>query len=80
MVKYDLFVMIEYVIQKIGNEGIYYVGYLQGIEQVFVGFSFNFELGRKVKIFFVFVFVGNMLGIESLVKFLVLFVKDFEVN
>lgn len=78
MAKYDLPAMIEYVIQKTGNEGIYYAGHSQGTEQAFAGFSLNPELGRKVKTFFALAPVGNMSGIESPVKLLAPFAKDFE--
>nr|XP_034304031.1 gastric triacylglycerol lipase isoform X2 [Crassostrea gigas] len=78
MAKYDLPAMIEYVIQQTGNEGIYYAGHSQGTEQAFAGFSLNPELGRKVKTFFALAPVGNMSGIESPVKLLAPFAKDFE--
>ena len=80
MAKYDLPAMIEYVIQKTGNEGIYYAGHSQGTEQAFAGFGLNPDLGRKVKTFFALAPVSNISGIESPIKLLAPFAKNFEVK
>ncbi|XP_048194702.1 lysosomal acid lipase/cholesteryl ester hydrolase-like [Perognathus longimembris pacificus] len=52
MAKYDLPASIDYILNKTGQEQLYYVGYSQGSTIGFIGFSQFPELAQKIKIFF----------------------------
>ncbi|KAM6306379.1 lipase member M-like [Aegotheles albertisi] len=52
MAVYDLPATINYILQKTGQEQLYYVGYSQGTTTGFVAFSSIPELDRKIKMFF----------------------------
>ncbi|KAM6091997.1 LOW QUALITY PROTEIN: putative lysosomal acid lipase/cholesteryl ester hydrolase [Theristicus caerulescens] len=52
MTMYDLPATINYILQKTGQEQLYYVAYSQGTITGFIAFSSIPELDRKIKIFF----------------------------
>ncbi|KAJ7397299.1 Lipase member M [Pitangus sulphuratus] len=52
MAMYDLPATINYILQKTGQEQLYYVAYSQGTTTGFVTFSSIPELDRKIKMFF----------------------------
>ncbi|KFV19404.1 Lipase member M, partial [Tauraco erythrolophus] len=52
MAMYDLPAMINYILQKTGQEQLYYVAYSQGTTTGFIAFSSIPELDRKIKMFF----------------------------
>ncbi|NWH82392.1 LICH hydrolase, partial [Piaya cayana] len=52
MAMYDLPAMIDFVLQKTGQQQIYYVGHSQGCTIALIAFSSMPELARKVKMFF----------------------------
>uniref|UniRef100_A0A8B9PKE1 Partial AB-hydrolase lipase domain-containing protein n=1 Tax=Apteryx owenii TaxID=8824 RepID=A0A8B9PKE1_APTOW len=52
MAMYDLPATINYILQKTGQEQLYYVAYSQGTTTGFVAFSSIPELDRKIKMFF----------------------------
>ncbi|XP_039409835.1 lysosomal acid lipase/cholesteryl ester hydrolase-like [Corvus cornix cornix] len=52
MAIYDLPATINYILQKTGQEQLYYVGYSQGTTTGFIAFSSIPELDRKIKMFF----------------------------
>ncbi|NWX15041.1 LIPM Lipase, partial [Aegotheles bennettii] len=52
MAMYDLPATINYILQKTGQEQLYYVGYCQGTTTGFIAFSSIPELDRKIKMFF----------------------------
>uniref|UniRef100_H0Z3B2 Lipase n=1 Tax=Taeniopygia guttata TaxID=59729 RepID=H0Z3B2_TAEGU len=49
---YDLPACINYILQKTGQEQLYYVAYSQGTTAGFIAFSSIPELDRKIKMFF----------------------------
>ncbi|NXU95336.1 LIPM Lipase, partial [Xiphorhynchus elegans] len=49
---YDLPAMINYILQKTGQEQLYYVAFSQGTTEGFIAFSSIPELDRKIKMFF----------------------------
>ncbi|XP_039927160.1 lysosomal acid lipase/cholesteryl ester hydrolase-like [Hirundo rustica] len=49
---YDLPATINYILQKTGQEQLYYVAYSQGTTTGFIAFSSIPELDRKIKMFF----------------------------
>ncbi|NXC17076.1 LICH hydrolase, partial [Corythaeola cristata] len=51
MAMYDLPAMIDFVLQKTGQQQIYYVGHSQGCTIAFIAFSSMPELARKIKMF-----------------------------
>uniref|UniRef100_A0A8D0P1S1 Lipase n=1 Tax=Sus scrofa TaxID=9823 RepID=A0A8D0P1S1_PIG len=52
MAKYDLPATINFILEKTGQEQLYYVGHSQGTTIAFVAFSTNPELAKRIKIFF----------------------------
>uniref|UniRef100_A0A8C8BQA0 AB hydrolase-1 domain-containing protein n=1 Tax=Otus sunia TaxID=257818 RepID=A0A8C8BQA0_9STRI len=52
MAMYDLPAMINYILQKTGQEQLFYVAYSQGTTTGFIAFSSIPELDRKIKMFF----------------------------
>ncbi|XP_073934922.1 lipase member K isoform X1 [Castor canadensis] len=52
MAKYDLPATINLIIEKTGQERLYYVGHSQGTTIAFIAFSTNPELAKRIKIFF----------------------------
>ncbi|XP_074780280.1 lipase member M-like [Athene noctua] len=52
MAMYDLPAMINYILQKTGQEQLYFVAYSQGTTTGFIAFSSIPELDRKIKMFF----------------------------
>lgn len=52
MAKYDLPASINYILNKTGQEQLYYVGHSQGCTIGFIAFSQMPELAKKVKMFF----------------------------
>ncbi|XP_074965866.1 lipase member M-like [Phalacrocorax aristotelis] len=52
MAMYDLPAMINYILQKTGQEQLYYVAYSQGTTTGFIAFSSIPELDHKIKMFF----------------------------
>ncbi|KAJ8789280.1 hypothetical protein J1605_021807 [Eschrichtius robustus] len=57
MAKYDLPATINFIIEKTGQERLYYVGHSQGTTTgvfgaTFIAFSTNPELAKRIKIFF----------------------------
>uniref|UniRef100_A0A671G2M3 Lipase n=2 Tax=Rhinolophus ferrumequinum TaxID=59479 RepID=A0A671G2M3_RHIFE len=52
MAKYDLPDTINFIVEKTGQERLYYVGHSQGTTIAFIAFSTNPELAKRIKIFF----------------------------
>ncbi|XP_032738937.1 lipase member K isoform X2 [Lontra canadensis] len=52
MAGYDLPATIDFIVEKTGQERIYYVGHSQGTTIAFIAFSTNPELAKRIKIFF----------------------------
>ncbi|XP_007537843.1 lipase member M isoform X2 [Erinaceus europaeus] len=52
MARFDLPAVINFILQKTGQEKIYYVGYSQGTTMGFIAFSTMPELAQKIKTFF----------------------------
>ncbi|XP_053441082.1 lipase member K [Nycticebus coucang] len=52
MSKYDLPATINFILEKTGQEQLYYVGHSQGTTIAFIAFSTNPELAKKIKLFF----------------------------
>ncbi|NXT77745.1 LIPM Lipase, partial [Zapornia atra] len=52
MAMYDLPATINYILQKTGQDQLYYVAYSQGTTTGFIAFSSIPELDRKIKMFF----------------------------
>uniref|UniRef100_A0A8D2MD80 Lipase n=1 Tax=Zonotrichia albicollis TaxID=44394 RepID=A0A8D2MD80_ZONAL len=52
MAMYDLPASINYILQRTGQEQLYYVAYSQGTTTGFIAFSSIPELDRKIKMFF----------------------------
>ncbi|XP_037660351.1 lipase member K [Choloepus didactylus] len=52
MAKYDLPATIDFIIEKTGQEQLFYVGHSQGTTIAFIAFSTNPELAKRIKIFF----------------------------
>ncbi|XP_077876477.1 lipase member K isoform X3 [Ictidomys tridecemlineatus] len=52
MAKYDLPATINLIIEKTGQEQLFYVGHSQGTTIAFIAFSTNPELAKRIKIFF----------------------------
>ncbi|XP_008114517.2 lipase member M [Anolis carolinensis] len=49
---YDLSAIVNFILEKTGQEKIYYVGHEQGSTIAFIGFSILPQLAEKIKIFF----------------------------
>lgn len=52
MAKYDLPASINFILNKTGQENVYYVGHSQGTTIGFIAFSQNPELAKRIKVFF----------------------------
>ncbi|XP_038180420.1 lysosomal acid lipase/cholesteryl ester hydrolase isoform X2 [Arvicola amphibius] len=52
MAKYDLPASINYIVNKTGQEQVYYLGHSQGTTVGFIAFSQMPELAKKIKMFF----------------------------
>ncbi|KAI5154819.1 lipase member M isoform X2 [Manis pentadactyla] len=52
MARFDLPAVINFILQKTGQEKIYYVGYSQGTTMAFIAFSTMPELAQKIKMYF----------------------------
>nr|XP_035935230.1 lipase member K isoform X4 [Halichoerus grypus] len=52
MANYDLPATINFIVEKTGQERLYYVGHSQGTTIAFIAFSTNPELAKRIKIFF----------------------------
>ncbi|ETE61659.1 Lipase member M, partial [Ophiophagus hannah] len=52
MAKYDLPAVVNFILQKTGQQQLYYVGYSQGAAIGFLAFSTMPELAQKIKMFF----------------------------
>ncbi|XP_040480123.1 lipase member K isoform X2 [Ursus maritimus] len=52
MANYDLPATIKFIVEKTGQERVYYVGHSQGTTIAFIAFSTNPELAKRIKIFF----------------------------
>ncbi|XP_058154821.1 lipase member K [Dasypus novemcinctus] len=52
MGKYDLPATIDFIVEKTGQERLFYVGHSQGTTIAFIAFSTNPELAKRIKIFF----------------------------
>ncbi|KAM6266182.1 LOW QUALITY PROTEIN: lipase member M-like [Porphyrio hochstetteri] len=50
--KFDLPAAINFILQKTGQENLYYIGYSQGTTIAFIAFSIMPELAQKIKLFF----------------------------
>ncbi|XP_034994244.1 lysosomal acid lipase/cholesteryl ester hydrolase-like [Zootoca vivipara] len=51
MAKYDLPAAIDYVLQKTGQEQLFYIGHSQGTTMAFIAFSTNPKLAAKIKLY-----------------------------
>ncbi|KAL9846823.1 lipase member M-like isoform 1-T1 [Geothlypis trichas] len=52
MAKFDLPAAINFILEKTGQEKLYYIGYSQGTTIAFIAFSTMPELAQKIKLFF----------------------------
>ncbi|XP_062989010.1 lipase member M-like [Elgaria multicarinata webbii] len=52
MAKYDLPAVLNFILQKTGQQQLYYVGYSQGTTIAFIAFSTMPELAQKIKMYF----------------------------
>ncbi|XP_044610642.1 lipase member M isoform X1 [Equus asinus] len=52
MARFDLPAVVNFILQKTGQEKIYYVGYSQGTTMGFIAFSTMPELAGKIKMYF----------------------------
>uniref|UniRef100_A0A452IM37 Lipase n=1 Tax=Gopherus agassizii TaxID=38772 RepID=A0A452IM37_9SAUR len=52
MAMYDLPALVDFILQKTGQQNLYYVGYSQGCTIAFIAFSAMPHLAQKIKIFF----------------------------
>nr|XP_003409296.2 lipase member K [Loxodonta africana] len=52
MAKYDLPATVNFIVEKTGQERLFYVGHSQGTTIAFIAFSTNPELAKRIKIFF----------------------------
>ncbi|XP_019394163.1 PREDICTED: lysosomal acid lipase/cholesteryl ester hydrolase-like [Crocodylus porosus] len=52
MAKYDLPAVINFIVQKTGQEKLHYVGHSQGTTIAFIAFSTMPQLARRIKVFF----------------------------
>ncbi|XP_006880458.1 PREDICTED: lipase member K [Elephantulus edwardii] len=65
MAKYDLPDTIDFIIEKTGQQRLFYVGHSQGTTLAFIAFSENPELARRIKIFFAFAPVATVKYTEN---------------
>ncbi|XP_067408885.1 lysosomal acid lipase/cholesteryl ester hydrolase-like [Emydura macquarii macquarii] len=52
MAKYDLPAVIDFIVQKTGQEQLYYVGHSQGTTIAFIAFSTMPQLAQRIKMYF----------------------------
>ncbi|NWX14113.1 LIPM Lipase, partial [Aegotheles bennettii] len=52
MAKFDLPAAINFILEKTGQEKLYYIGYSQGTTIAFIAFSTMPELAQKIKLYF----------------------------
>ncbi|XP_010192027.1 PREDICTED: lipase member M-like isoform X2 [Mesitornis unicolor] len=52
MAKFDLPAVINFIVEKTGQEKLYYIGYSQGTTIAFIAFSTMPELAQKIKLYF----------------------------
>ncbi|KFP18655.1 Lipase member M, partial [Egretta garzetta] len=52
MAKFDLPAAISFIVEKTGQEKLYYIGYSQGTTITFIAFSTMPELAQKIKLYF----------------------------
>ncbi|NWW43577.1 LIPM Lipase, partial [Pedionomus torquatus] len=52
MAKFDLPAAINFILEKTGQEKLYYIGYSQGATMALIAFSTMPELARKIKLYF----------------------------
>ncbi|KAM6105094.1 lipase member M-like [Pterocles gutturalis] len=52
MAKFDLPAAMNFIVQKTGQEKLYYIGYSQGTTIAFIAFSTMPELAQKIKLYF----------------------------
>ncbi|XP_033697671.1 lipase member M isoform X4 [Tursiops truncatus] len=52
MARFDLPAVTDFILQKTGQENIYYVGYSQGTTMGFIAFSTMPELAQKIRMYF----------------------------
>ncbi|KFP87119.1 Lipase member M, partial [Acanthisitta chloris] len=52
MAKFDLPAAINFIVEKTGQEKLYYIGYSQGTTTAFIAFSTMPELAQKIKLYF----------------------------
>ncbi|NWX51860.1 LIPM Lipase, partial [Steatornis caripensis] len=52
MAKFDLPAAIHFILEKTGQEKLYYIGYSQGTTIAFIAFSTMPELAQKIKLYF----------------------------
>ncbi|XP_054238618.1 lipase member M-like [Indicator indicator] len=52
MAKYDIPAAINFILEKTGQEKLYYIGYSQGTTLAFIAFSTMPELAQKIKLYF----------------------------
>ncbi|XP_074764463.1 lipase member M-like isoform X2 [Athene noctua] len=52
MAKFDLPAAINFIVEKTGQEKLYYIGYSQGTTIAFIAFSTMPELAQKIKLYF----------------------------
>eukprot|EP00069_Balaena_mysticetus_P014158 bmy_08487T0 len=52
MARFDLPAVINFILQKTGQEKIYYIGYSQGTTMGFIAFSTMPELAQKIRMYF----------------------------
>ncbi|KAM9197567.1 gastric triacylglycerol lipase isoform 1-T1 [Dugong dugon] len=68
MAKYDLPATIDFIVNKTGQEKLYYVGHSQGTTIGFIAFSTNPELAKRIKTFYALAPVATVKYIKSLLK------------
>ncbi|XP_026542540.1 lipase member K-like isoform X1 [Notechis scutatus] len=51
MAKYDLPASIDFILQKTGQQQLYYIGHSQGTTIAFIAFSTNKQLASKIKLY-----------------------------
>uniref|UniRef100_A0A452IM72 Partial AB-hydrolase lipase domain-containing protein n=1 Tax=Gopherus agassizii TaxID=38772 RepID=A0A452IM72_9SAUR len=52
MAMYDLPALVDFILQKNGQQNLYYIGYFQGCTIALIAFSTMPQLGQNIKIFF----------------------------
>uniref|UniRef100_A0A7M4ETB3 Lipase n=1 Tax=Crocodylus porosus TaxID=8502 RepID=A0A7M4ETB3_CROPO len=65
MAKYDLPAVINFIVQKTGQEQVYYVGHSQGTTIAFIAFSTMPQLARRIKLYFALAPVASPKHVKS---------------